>query len=151
VYAYLVSRCGSATLAEELTQTVFIEAIRNPGSFDGRADAVPWLCGIARHRLARYHRERVRSERWSTSGAVRPTDADAPDAAWQAGDLRARIRFALDALPALQRSALILRYLDDLSVRDVARHLGRSEAATESLLRRGREGFTRTFGAGDDG
>ena len=45
---------------------------------------------------------------------------------------------ALAALPDDQRAAMILRYIDDLTVADVATHLGRSVRATESLLVRGR-------------
>ena len=52
---------------------------------------------------------------------------------------------SLNALPALQRAALGLRYLDDLPVPEVARLLGRSVHATESLLVRGREGLRRHY------
>jgi RNA polymerase sigma-70 factor, ECF subfamily len=45
---------------------------------------------------------------------------------------------ALQALSAPYRLALMLRYLDDLSVADVARLLGKSVRATESLLARAR-------------
>jgi RNA polymerase sigma-70 factor, ECF subfamily len=49
-------------------------------------------------------------------------------------------------LPADQRMALLFRYLDDLSVREVARLIGRSEKAAESLLARGRESFRQAYG-----
>lgn len=48
---------------------------------------------------------------------------------------------SLLTLPPLQRAAIGLRYLDDLPVADVARLLGRSVHATESLLARGRDGL----------
>ena len=155
VYAYLLSRCGSVSIAEELLQAVFVEVVRHPATFDGRGDVIPWLIGIARHRLARHYREQGRQARWSTDASIRPIDAASHDAAahdasWQSADLRARIRFALDATPALQRAALILRFMDDLPIRDVARHLNRGENATESLLRRARERFEREFRGDDD-
>jgi len=46
---------------------------------------------------------------------------------------------ALARLSDDQRAALVLRYVDDMSVRDVARMLGRGVRATESLLVRARE------------
>ena len=52
---------------------------------------------------------------------------------------------SLAALPALQRAAVGLRYLDDLAVPEVARLLDRSVHATESLLARGREGLRRHY------
>ena len=155
VYAYLLSRCSSASLAEELLQAVFVEVVRRPATYDGRGDVVPWLIGIARHRLARHYREQGRQGPWSTDASIRPIDAASHeaaghDASWQAADLRARIRFALEATPALQRAALILRFMDDLPIRDVARHLHRGEDATESLVRRARERFEREFRDDDD-
>ena len=48
---------------------------------------------------------------------------------------------ALVGLPDDQRTALVLRYVDDLAIADVAELLGRSVRATESLLARGRAGL----------
>ena len=52
---------------------------------------------------------------------------------------------ALAVLPALQRAVLVLHYMDQLSVRDVARSIGKSEAATASLLARGRDAFRQSL------
>ncbi len=155
VYAYLLSRCGSPSLTEELVQAVFVEVVRHPTSFDGRADTLPWLIGIARHRLARHFREQGRFVGRLGDGVVKPIEAPVADdarfaMAWRSAELQGRIRFALDALPPLQRAALILRFMDDLPVRDVARLLRRGENATESLIRRARERFERLFGKLDD-
>ena len=56
---------------------------------------------------------------------------------------------ALAVLPALQRAALILHYMDRLSVRDVARAIGKSEAAAASLLARGRDAFRQAYQEAD--
>src|SRR3954447_22893489 len=56
VYAYLYSRTGSVSVAEELTQEVFVEVVRSPRTFDRRSDVLPWVIGIARHRLSRHFR-----------------------------------------------------------------------------------------------
>jgi RNA polymerase sigma-70 factor (ECF subfamily) len=151
VYAYVLSRSGSASLAEEITQAVFVEAVRRPWTYDGREDAVPWLCGIARHQLARHFRRGSRQLPWMTTPAVREIDVPG-DAAWRSVEARDRIRIALGTLPSLQRAALIFRFLDGLSVREVAQLLHRTEDATESLLRRARENFSRAYReTSDDG
>ena len=66
---------------------VFVEVVRNPSTYDGRADTVPWLIGIARHRLARHYREQGRLATWFADRSIRPTDPDATggggdEAAW---------------------------------------------------------------------
>ena len=45
----------------------------------------------------------------------------------------------------MQRAAIVLRYQDDLSVREVGRLIGRSEKAVESLLSRGRAALRQTY------
>src|SRR5215510_2752653 len=64
VYSYLLSRCANdVALAEELSQQTFVSAIDQRARFDGRADLVTWLCGIARHKLADHFRRLEREER----------------------------------------------------------------------------------------
>jgi DNA-directed RNA polymerase specialized sigma24 family protein len=48
---------------------------------------------------------------------------------------------ALRQLPDIERTALVLRYVDDLSVREVAELLGRSVDGTDAVIRRAKERF----------
>ncbi len=54
---------------------------------------------------------------------------------------------ALGRLPALQRQVLVLKYLEELSVEDIAGQVSRSRVQVQSLLQRGREGLRRQLGA----
>ena len=143
VFGYLYTRCGrDRELAEELTQQTFVDVV------GARAhdvdDPTAWLMGVARHRLADHFRRLERRERGflrllSSSGAAGVTwvgTSDPDDA----------LIDALRRLPAGQRAAIILRYVDDLPVREVARLLGRSDGAVESLLSRGREALRHALG-----
>jgi RNA polymerase sigma-70 factor (ECF subfamily) len=142
VYRYLLARAGDPSLAEELTQQTFVEAVRNRRTFDGRADVVTWLCAIGRNKLVDHYRragrEADRHER------LRVLE-DGPDHE-AAFDERDAIRRALDELPSDQRLALMFRYLDQMPVREVANQLRRSEKATESLLSRARVSFRLAYG-----
>ncbi len=53
---------------------------------------------------------------------------------------------ALGRLPALQRQVLVLKYLEDMSVIDIAGQLDRSRVQVQSLLQRGRDGLRRELG-----
>jgi RNA polymerase sigma-70 factor (ECF subfamily) len=55
------------------------------------------------------------------------------------------VHSVLTLLPAPQRTALVLRYLDGLSVAEVAEHVGRSLHATETLLVRARSALRRLY------
>jgi RNA polymerase sigma-70 factor (ECF subfamily) len=146
VYGYVYSRCGhDHDLAEDLTQVTFIEAIRCRARFDGRSDPVTWLCGIARHKLVDHYRELDRIERRDQRVAAQTLERK-----WSGDDSqveeREAILVAMAGLPALQRAVLILTALDDLSVREAATLLERSESATESLLHRARIAFREAYG-----
>lgn len=145
VYRYVASRSGGDDdLAEEVTQHAFTEAIRHADRFDGRADVVTWLCAIARNKLVDGHRRRQRDVR---RGVVLVDRSSAStDGAWHSADTRILVEQALTQLPPDQRLAMLFRYLDGLTVGEVAALLGRSEKATESLLSRAREGFRRAYG-----
>jgi len=145
VYGYLFHRCGRRPeLAEELTQQAFVEAVRSRSRFRGQAGATTWVVGIARHKLLDHFRRTERDQRRhapleALPPAVMDSSPTAPD----------EIDDALAVLPSLQRAALVLHYMDRLGVRDVARLIGKSEAATASLLARGRDAFRKAYTEAD--
>jgi RNA polymerase sigma-70 factor (ECF subfamily) len=145
VYSYLFHRCGrDPHLAEELTQQAFVEAVRNHRRFRGQADATTWVIGIARHKLVDHFRRAERDARRLTALSARNV-GDGRRAESSPPTMPDDIDDTLAAIPALQRAVLVLHYMDRLSVREVARLIGRSEAATASLLARGRESFRQAY------
>ena len=148
VYGYLLSRCGhDPALAEELTQQTFIAAVDQRSRYDGRSDTVTWLCGIARHKLADHFRVIEREERRRMRLEVREIHLDTSAAPATELDDRAAIADVIRSLPANQRAVLTFVVLDDLSVAEAARLMGKSTAAAQSLLHRARDGFRRAYGA----
>jgi RNA polymerase sigma-70 factor, ECF subfamily len=141
VYGYLLSRCGSVSLAEDLAAETFmaaVDAARRPGAPEITA---AWLVGVARHKLADHWRRSAREER--SQAAVRPDDA--VDDPWEELLDAEAAYAALRCLSPYQRAALTLRYLDGLPVAEVAGHLGRSVHATETLLARSRAALRRVY------
>lgn len=151
VYSYLMSRClGDEDLAEDLVQETFVAAIQGRSRFDGRSDPVTWLCGIARHKLADHFRTMERDERRRRRVAVKEIELDWERTTWERHEERFLIADALRRLPPAQRAVLTFVALDDLPVADAARLIGRSFAATQSLLARARQGFRGVYEPGHD-
>ncbi|HTR95219.1 MAG TPA: sigma-70 family RNA polymerase sigma factor [Trebonia sp.] len=147
VYGYLLARCGDASLAEDLTAESFlaaVKAVREPGT---PGPSIPWLIGVARHKLADHWRRTERERRGLVLLDVERGRADDP---WDAALDRIRAREVLGQLGAHHRAALTLRYLDGLPVPEVARHLDRTVHATEALLVRARAAFRRIY-EGEEG
>jgi RNA polymerase sigma-70 factor (ECF subfamily) len=142
VYGYLAARVGDRSTAEELTSEVFlaaVDAVRRP---QPPPVDTAWLVGVARHKLVDHWRRRGREERKLAAVAALPQADDDP---W---DVRLDVLHARDTLGRLgatHRMALTLRYLDGLSIPEMARELGRSRHATEALVVRARAAFRRAY------
>ena len=134
-------------VAEELTQLTFVAAVDQRSRYDGRSDTVTWLCGIARHKLADHFRAIEREERRRMRLEVRQIHLGVTTAPVNEIDDRAAIADAIRSLPASQQAVLTFVVLDDLSVAEAARLMGKSAAATQSLLHRARDGFRRAYDA----
>lgn len=139
VYGYLSARSGSAALAEDLTAETFLAAVdRVRGRSDGPL-TVPWIMGVARHKLVDHWRRQARDERRHLRLVAEAPRG--PGEPWEVELDALRVRETLEGMPAAQRAALTLRYLDDLPVPEIADLLGRTIHATEALLVRARAGF----------
>jgi RNA polymerase sigma-70 factor, ECF subfamily len=142
VYGYLAVRCRPRSLAEDLTAETFLAAIGALGRGDPPTITMPWIIGVARHKLIDHWRRQEKEERRlealanDPSASVDPFDTELDTM---------RVREVLDGLGAHHRCALTLRYLDDLPVGEVAFFLGRSVHATEALLVRARDAFRRSY------
>lgn len=145
VYGYLLARCGRAVLAEELTSETMLAAVDALKRGEPPASlSTGWLLGIARHKLVDYWRRLSREERSLSAVASQESNAQAEDP-WDVHLDGMRARQTLERLTPQHRSALTLRYLDDLPVAEVADILDRTLHATEALLVRARLAFRRAY------
>ena len=146
VYGYLLPRCGSAAVAEDLTAETFMAAVAATRQRGGPEVTVAWLVGVARHKLVDHWRRAARERRSLAEAGQAGEVVDDPWTDWLDADAA---HAALSRLPAQQRAALMLRYLDGLPVAEVAGHLGRSLHATETLLARSRAALRRVYREGE--
>ncbi len=147
IYGYFLHRCGNdAAIAEDLTQETFIAAVRRIKAGDRIETPVAWLYGIARHKLIDHYRSQARGRNdivpWRDDAI---DDIAAPEIDLTREANRERVVAALDQLSPGQKTAIVLRYLDGLSVPEVAAEIEKSHHATESLLARGRGNLKRAL------
>jgi RNA polymerase sigma-70 factor (ECF subfamily) len=142
VYGYLLPRCGSAAVAEDLTAETFLAAVAASRQGSLAEVNVAWLVGVARHKLVDHWRRLEREQRGLAAAESEATEVEDPWDEWFDAEAA---HAALARLSVVQRAALTLRYLDGLPVSDVAEHLGRSLHATETLLVRSRNALRRQY------
>jgi len=127
--------------AEELAQDVFVRAFRRLDSFDERNPMKPWLVKIA-YRLAQeqWRSSTRQKERERTAGALREgiRDDRAPGAEVFAAEQSDLLWQAVQALPMAERTAVVLYYRENLSVKEVAAAMGVSTGTVKTHLFRAR-------------
>ena len=144
VYGYLLSRCGRVAVAEDLTAETLLAAVDAVRRDHPPLVSIAWLIGVARHKLVDHWRRQEREERGLRAVA---NDEPAQVDPWDVKLDGLQAQAVLERLGAHHRSALTLRYIDDLPVADVAALLDRSVHATEALLVRARSAFRRAYRA----
>lgn len=136
---------GDRVRTDELVQETYLSVMRRLRSGGPAIEpTLPYLIVACRSRfldeLRAERRRRTREERAAATTPVAPIEVSRLD--------RGDATTALATLPDDQRAALILRYVDDLTVADIANHLDRSVRATESLLVRARNALRTAFHEG---
>lgn len=134
VYRYALSLAKSHAGAEDLTAEAYRRALVNLPRYEDRGRPFEaWLCTIVRN-LAR--------DRGRRGGRETPLmDHDEPEEGWPGEGLvraetRVTVRAAVARLPDVQRRVVVLRFGHELSVREVADQLEKSEAAVKQLTYR---------------
>ena len=156
VFEYVLSRVPNHTEAEDITAEVFTAATEAFDRFRGECSPFTWLVAIARRKISEARRLRERKQRWEPAESELTTDlqetlalllvADIeqmPEDAMLLNEALEVIRDLLAHLPEAQREVLRLQMEQSLSIREIAKVIGRSEAATNSLLERGRAAIFR--------
>jgi RNA polymerase sigma-70 factor, ECF subfamily len=143
VYSVALRILGDAAAAEDVLQEVFMQLWRNLGVFDSsRGNLGAWLAVIARNRAIDGRRKR------------RPeTDVEdvivsvEPDMSGDAERSRAmeKVRNALSAMPAAQRSALELAYFEGLSHSEIASKTGEPLGTVKTRIRAGLLALRKVF------
>jgi RNA polymerase sigma-70 factor (ECF subfamily) len=143
VYGYLLARCRDRATAEDLTSATFeaaVSAVRRATVTDL---STGWLIVVARRRLIDHWRREERDARRLETFACDDVQTALDD--WSDAVDPGVGMLALMRLGPHHRAALTLRYVDGLSVADVARELARGHDATEALLQRARRAFRRAY------
>ena len=137
--------------AEEIAQDTFLSALSLAETYDESCSVFTWLCGIAKLRIVDYYRHQRREKRIPLEKILTP-DAEtlrllqecAPsvtsvDDVLNRLDAARLVDVMMAALSEDERESLILRYVEELSVREIAALLKRTEKAIEGLLMRAKK------------
>ena len=133
VYAYVARRVRDRSETQDLTAHVFHQALANLGKFKWKGSPfAAWLYRIASNAIADQAKRKGRESSEQPNTAETSTGTDLEEV-----ERRARVFSAVEKLPDDQRRVIVMRFADEMSIREIADELGRSEGAVKQLQFRG--------------
>lgn len=152
LYAYVRSRLAPRyDEVDDLVQEIFLAAWENLNRYQGSGLLQAWVMGIARHKVEDYYRARLRAlEPIEDSHQDHLVSSVVPEfhEALEHEEMEAKTRSVLASLPDPYRLALIWRYWEQASAREMALKTGKTEKAIERLLARARAEFRERWSYG---
>ncbi|MDF1543716.1 MAG: sigma-70 family RNA polymerase sigma factor [bacterium] len=152
IYGLARKLAGNDQDAEDIMQDTFLKAIDKIGQFRGEAAFGTWLYSIALNE----GRSLLSKQKWTelqpveaylpsggssdmhSEQAARLFDWKDPHKLLEQEELRAIIDNAIAELPYQYRVAFLLRYSEELSIKEISELIGESVAATKSRVLRAR-------------
>lgn len=154
----LVRLDGDQQTAKDVVQQTFCKAIERLDTYRGEAPLYAWFCRICRNTLIDHCRRRGRESRLvvpiednmevrAVMEALSAAASDEPENRARQRDVRRLVQSTLDYLPAHYGNVLEWKYIEGLSVKEIAERMEMGPKAVESLLTRARNAFREAVGA----
>lgn len=142
LYRFALARLGGDTeLAREVVQTTVCKALGKLETFRGEAPLLGWLCACCRNEIRMGFRKKQRQPRVVELEEDLASDRDLPEGALARKEEVRHVHAVLDLLPPRYAHALEWKYVERISVKEIAERLRMGAKAAESLLTRARQAF----------
>ena len=151
IYQYVFLRTGmSKVLAEDMTQEIFVDVFKGISSFRRLSSERTWIYKIAQNKLNDFYRKQYRSKfEMINFDTIQYDQFEHPSQDIQELMIksfeREKVQSCLDGLLEQYKIVLILKYIDEKRVKDIASILGKLPKAIESILQRAKNAFMKAY------
>lgn len=151
IYQYVYLRTGlNKALSEDMTQEIFMDVYKGLSGFKGLCSERTWIFKIAKNKLNDFYRKQY-SPKFEI---IEIDDYMAEHLDDHSQDIQEliiksfegeKVRACLNGLPEQYKIVLILKYVDEKSVKEIASIAGKSPKAIESVLQRAKNTFIKNY------
>jgi len=153
IFSMVYHRTGSRMDAEDVTQETFLEMSRKIRQLKDPDRFKSWLYRIALNRVKDFHRKKKLLSLFATTGAVEGTDptgdSNNPLSQIMEKEFWREFYGFTRQLPRKEREVFLLRYVDQVRIREIAETLKNSESTVKTHLYRALKKFKRASGLRD--
>lgn len=147
VYGKCLSMLKSQQSAEDAVQEIFLKVMVNLSKFSGKSKFSTWLYSITYN----FCIDKIRKEKKRLGQSVEDINAygdivdDEIDDAEILETNIARLKIILDRIPQDDRAILMMKYLEEFSIKDICGVLNKSESAVKMQIKRAKEKFIKEY------
>lgn len=139
IQMFLFSIVSNMDIAEDIVIEVFVKLITKKPRYNGKSSFKTWIFAISRNLAIDYIRKNKKHESVSFEAADKEiSSTETPEDFYFTNEQNRQLNESMQKLKHEYYSALWLMYFENLSVKEIARILNKSESNTKTLLSRAR-------------
>ncbi|GAA0488531.1 RNA polymerase sigma factor [Salinibacillus aidingensis] len=136
IYAFFYVKTSNRQVAEDLTQEVFFQAMKNAHTFSKESTVQTWLFAIAKNRLKNFYRSKTYQDHLLKKLPREEWDTDTPEARLIEKEAQNSLIEAIHQLEELPKEIVTLRVYGELSFKEIAALVDKSENYTRIIFHR---------------
>jgi RNA polymerase sigma factor (sigma-70 family) len=140
VYRKCITLLKDQGLAEDATQEIFVKIMLSLANFNEKAQFSTWVYSITYNFCIDIIRKRKKTKNLFTDDIERAPDVadEIPDEFLRSMEVK-RLKIVLDTIPTDDHAILLMKYQDDMSIKDIAEGMDKTESAIKMKLKRAKE------------
>jgi len=147
IYKFVFIRLsGNADLAEDIVHDIFFETIKSAESFKNKSTFKTWIFGIAKHKISDYYKKAagiIITEELNEDAVIYyPEYIEDTIIAFENSDYVLR---ALKNIKESYRIFLIMKYVDEYSLKEISKITGRTIKSVDGILQRAKSEFKKQY------
>ena len=148
IYRYIVLKIGDRTEAEDMTQQVFLNALKSISSYKWKGMPFSaWLFRIAHNQIVDYFRKKSRQATVPLDESLAAGNSDPEQVVERKVEIE-QLALATKGLTRAQQEVISLRFAGELSIAEAAKVMGKSEGAIKALQHSAIVALRRALSAG---